>query len=65
MFDMVRRLKLEQFTARWFDDSFCLNDKETQALGAVDWHHDPTASPKKRKVYCHGSVYVLCHLQIG
>jgi hypothetical protein len=28
--------------------------------------HDHTASTKKRKVYCHGSVYVLCHhLQIG
>ena len=64
-FDLVRRLKLDKIIRLSFDDSFCIKDKDTQALEAVDWHHDHTASTKKRKVYCHGSVYVLCHLQVG
>ncbi len=64
-FELVRCLKLERIIQFSFDDSFCVKDKDTRALEAVDWHHDHTASTKKRKVYCHGSVYVLCHLQMG
>jgi len=64
-FELVRRLKLDRIIQFSFDDSFCIKDKDTRKLEAVDWHHDHTASTKKRKVYCHGSVYVLCHLQIG
>jgi hypothetical protein len=64
-FELVRRLKLSRIIQFSFDDSFCVKDKDTRALEAVDWHHDHTASTKKRKVYHNGSVYVLCHLQIG
>ncbi len=63
--ELVRRLKLGKIIQLSFDDSFCIKDKDTRELEAVDWHHDHTASTKKRKVYHNGSVYVLCHLQIG
>jgi Transposase DDE domain len=63
--ELVRRLKLDRIIQFSFDDSFCVKDKDTRKLQAVAWHHDHTASTKKHKVYCHGSVYVLCHLQIG
>ncbi len=64
-FELVRRLQLDRIIQFSFDDSFCVKDKDTRELEAVDWHHDHTASTQRRKVYCHGSVYVLCHLQIG
>ncbi len=64
-FELVRRLKLGKIIQFSFDDSFCIKDKDTRELEAVDWHHDHTASTKKRKVYHNGSVYVLCHFQIG
>ncbi len=48
-----------------FDDSLCAKDPAHRYLEAVDWHHDPNASNKKRSVYRNGSVYVLCRLQIG
>ena len=63
--ELVRRLKLNKIIQFSFDDSFCIKDKDTRELEAVAWHHDHTASTKKRKVYHNGSVYVLCHLQIG
>jgi hypothetical protein len=62
---LVHRLHLDKIIRFSFDDSFCVKHKDTRKLEAVDWHHDHTASTKKRKVYCHGSVYVLCHVQIG
>jgi DDE superfamily endonuclease len=64
-FELVRRLKLSRILQFSFDDSFCIKDKATRKLEAVDWHHDHTASTKRRKVYHNGSVYVLCHLQMG
>jgi hypothetical protein len=64
-FEVVRRLKLDRIIQFSFDDSFCVKDKDTRKLEAVAWHHDHTASTKRRKVYHNGSVYVLCHLQIG
>lgn len=47
------------------DDSLCVKDSATRYLEAVDWHHDHTASSKKRPVYRNGSIYLLCRLQIG
>lgn len=64
-FELVRRLKLDKIIQFSFDDSLCIKDKATRKLEAVTWHHDHTASTKKRQVYHNGSVYVLCHLQIG
>jgi hypothetical protein len=64
-FELVRRLKLSRLIQFSFDDSFCVKDQDTRELEAVAWHHDHTASTQKHKVYGHGSVYVLCHLQVG
>jgi hypothetical protein len=36
--ELVRRLKLDRIIQFSFDDSFCIKDKDTQALEAVDWH---------------------------
>jgi hypothetical protein len=58
-------LHLEKIIFISCDDSLCVKDAATRYLEAVDWHHDHTASTKKRPVYRNGSVYVLCRLQIG
>lgn len=62
---LARTLGLEKIITLSIDDSLCVKDAATTHLEGVDWHHDHNASSKKQAVYKNGSVYLVCHLQIG
>jgi hypothetical protein len=47
------------------DDSLGKKGKATKHLDAVDYHHNHTASTRKRQSWCNGYVYVELHVQIG
>lgn len=63
--DLARKLKLDKRIWVSFDDSLCEKDSATEALEAVDWHHDHNARGKRHASYKKGSVYILCRLHIG
>jgi len=62
---LARTLDLEKIISLSIDDSLCVKDAATTQLEGVDWHHDHNASSKRQAVYKNGSVYLVCHLQIG
>ena len=63
--DLARKLKLDKLIWVSFDDSLCEKDSATEALEAVDWHHDHNARGKRQASYKKGSVYILCRIHIG
>ena len=62
---LARSLGLEKIISLSIDDALCVKDAATTHLEGVDWHHDHNASSKKQAVHKNGSVFLVCHLQIG